>query len=284
VPAKLPRQLVMLAEWVEQLQQDVIDLAADSDSWTTPADLLAQVLLAEGIERFDLDPCSNAAARVPAARSICLPDDGLSSPWIDRGVVWLNPPFSDPGPWLRRTCQEIARAAHLDHPLIVWGVVKADLSTRWARWLDPAHLLFPARRIAYVRPGSDQPERGANFASVLFRYSAASWPTVPAPSDWLPVLKLQERIGGRAVNRSIFPEWPDGTTTEDLQAQGVSLWVEQQPDQRRSALGWPDRGGSGTPQRLASEAPHSAPPAHKSKKRTGERKQQKGGRRGQAQP
>lgn len=53
-----------------------------------------------GLE-FDLDPCSpNEGSVVPAKQAYSLPFDGLSAPWF--GLVWMNPPFSKPSPWVDR--------------------------------------------------------------------------------------------------------------------------------------------------------------------------------------
>jgi hypothetical protein len=51
---------------------------------------------------FDLDPCSppGGVPWVPAARYFTKADDGLARDWFGR--VWLNPPFSRPGPWVDR--------------------------------------------------------------------------------------------------------------------------------------------------------------------------------------
>ena len=50
--------------------------------------------------KFDLDVCApiGGTGLVPAARHYSLVDDGLVSPW--EGVVWMNPPFSAPTPWI----------------------------------------------------------------------------------------------------------------------------------------------------------------------------------------
>lgn len=51
-----------------------------------------------GLE-FDLDPCSpETGSVVPARHRYHLPADGLSVNWF--GLVWMNPPFSKPSPWV----------------------------------------------------------------------------------------------------------------------------------------------------------------------------------------
>ena len=49
---------------------------------------------------FDLDVCApkNGPMFVPASKWFSLENDGLSQEWS--GKVWMNPPFSGPGPWI----------------------------------------------------------------------------------------------------------------------------------------------------------------------------------------
>ena len=48
---------------------------------------------------FDLDPCSPVEGGcVPALHTFTIKDDGLSKAWF--GLVWLNPPYSKPSPWV----------------------------------------------------------------------------------------------------------------------------------------------------------------------------------------
>jgi hypothetical protein len=68
-----------------------------SDEWYTPKSVFDGLGLT-----FDLDVCSpkGGTGLVPALRSYCLEDDGLSSPW--EGRVWMNPPYSKPAPWVEK--------------------------------------------------------------------------------------------------------------------------------------------------------------------------------------
>ena len=68
-----------------------------SDECYTPKSLFDQL----GI-RFDLDPasCPPELSAVPSDRFYTVADDGLSLPWDGR--VWLNPPYSNPTPWVDR--------------------------------------------------------------------------------------------------------------------------------------------------------------------------------------
>lgn len=68
-----------------------------SDDFYTPAWIFERM----GIE-FELDVCAppGGIPWIPARRHFTQEDDGLAQPW--RGMVWMNPPFSAPDPWVKR--------------------------------------------------------------------------------------------------------------------------------------------------------------------------------------
>jgi hypothetical protein len=74
------------------------DVAATNDEWYTPR----WIFNAAGLT-FDLDVCAPVAPEFrtcPARRYLTVVDDGLTAPWD--GLVWMNPPFSNPAPWAYR--------------------------------------------------------------------------------------------------------------------------------------------------------------------------------------
>lgn len=95
-----------------------------------------------GLE-FDLDPCSpNEGSVVPAKQVYSLPFDGLSAPWF--GLVWMNPPFSKPSPWVDRW---------LDHGN---GIALLPLSgnARWwhKMWASEAKIIMLQPNTPFTNP------------------------------------------------------------------------------------------------------------------------------------
>ena len=74
------------------------DTAATNDEWYTPRWIFA----AAGLT-FDMDVCAPVAPEFrtcPARRYLSILDDGLTAPW--EGLIWMNPPYSRPAPWVER--------------------------------------------------------------------------------------------------------------------------------------------------------------------------------------
>ena len=66
-----------------------------SDEWYTPDAIPA------ALGNFHMNPCAGPANH--AKINIRRPDCGLAVEW--EGRVWLNPPFSDPFPWIEKIIQ-----------------------------------------------------------------------------------------------------------------------------------------------------------------------------------
>lgn len=78
---------------------------------------------------FDLDPAAGAEPIQIARERYTKAENGLARDWSG-SAVWLNPPYSDPGPWLAKAVAEIDRRDD-DAPELVLALVKGDVSTRW---------------------------------------------------------------------------------------------------------------------------------------------------------
>jgi DNA N-6-adenine-methyltransferase (Dam) len=70
--------------------------------------------------RFDLDVCAppGGVPWVPAARYYTVEDDGLAQPWDGR--VWMNPPYSQATPWVRRFIAHRHGVALVGHAKSAW--------------------------------------------------------------------------------------------------------------------------------------------------------------------
>ncbi len=130
----------------------------DRDTWCTPR------WIADAVGAWDLDPCSNDRSVICAAATFRL-DRGQNGLALSRFVnrrsrVWINPPYSDVGPWVRGY-------AHTRFCFLV----KFDPSTAWCGALIARTelVLFPkSTRVAFdPPPGVDNPG-GNQFPHGLF--------------------------------------------------------------------------------------------------------------------
>lgn len=129
------------------------------DSWNTPPEVLDRL---RAWAPIGLDPCSNASSIVHAATEWRLErgEDGLSLPWADRGLVFVNPPYGRAlGPWLAKCTSEGVRGVE------VVALVTGRPDTRWfqAAARSCAALHFWAGRLTFL--GAPHP---APFPSCLF--------------------------------------------------------------------------------------------------------------------
>jgi|APGre2960657404_1045060.scaffolds.fasta_scaffold184487_1 hypothetical protein len=78
-----------------QLSETAIEIT--SDDWYSPPWLFEALNC-----NFELDVCAprGGVTWIPAAASFDLSMDGLAQDW--HGMVWMNPPYSDPLPWVRK--------------------------------------------------------------------------------------------------------------------------------------------------------------------------------------
>lgn len=87
------------------------------------------------------------------------------------GAIFLNPPYSNPTPFLAKA----ANAARFYHIPTV-ALLKGDPSTRWWNdWVAPfAHLIWIPRRIRFYYKGLPTVDV-SNFPSVLAFYHGMDW-------------------------------------------------------------------------------------------------------------
>jgi hypothetical protein len=111
-----------------------------SDEWYTPPEVFDAMSI-----RFNVDVCApvGGVSWIPADRYLTALDDALVQPWLGR--VWMNPPYSGPGPFVKK---------FLDHGN---GIALVPLSkSRWfgELWASKASLVVPANpSIKFIREG-----------------------------------------------------------------------------------------------------------------------------------
>lgn len=116
--------------------------ALTSDDWYTPRAIVEWAI--ECMGSIDTDPAWSAQSMVHPTIGYTAQDDGLAQPW--EGCVWLNPPYSDPAPWVRR-------ASERKQPTMV--LIKLDPATRmWGAhvWPKARAIVFFGRRLEFSRP------------------------------------------------------------------------------------------------------------------------------------
>lgn len=138
-----------------------------SDDWATPPEIVQSFV--DEFGAFDLDVC----ARVDTAKAeqfFTRADDGLSRDWFGR--AWMNPPFSNPAPWLKKAIEE-TESGRCE---MVVALLPASTDTRWFHdlVLGRAEVRFRKGRIKFIGwmgTPIGSPKAGTVFA--IYRSPAA---------------------------------------------------------------------------------------------------------------
>jgi ParB family transcriptional regulator, chromosome partitioning protein len=144
--------------------------ALTSDDRYTPRHLIEAARVALG-GAIDLDPasCAEANAVVQARHYFTIADNGLAQPW--RGRVWLNPPYSDPLPWLQALVRH-AQGGQVDAAL---ALLPCAGSPRWARlaWAQAAGVCLLSQRVQFWPRRRDDESNDRDSAVFYFGPDAA---------------------------------------------------------------------------------------------------------------
>lgn len=110
-----------------------------SDDWYTPR----WIFDALGVT-FDLDVACppGGSPNTPCRRYYTQADDGLASPW--EGLVWMNPPYSRPAPWVQKWVEHANGLA-----------LMVMTKSHWfeSLWTHPETHVVYMRQIKFERPG-----------------------------------------------------------------------------------------------------------------------------------
>ena len=115
-------------------------LGVTNDECYTPKWIFDQLKIA-----FDLDVCApKTQTHVPAQHKYTIDHDGLKSEWF--GNVWMNPPYSKPGPWVARFMHHANGIALLPTSTGKWQLqLWQDPQCKWV-------MLAPLKFEHYTRP------------------------------------------------------------------------------------------------------------------------------------
>lgn len=135
---------------------------SDSDEWATPQVLVNWL---NQTFTFTLDAASTHE-NAKCERHFTIEDDGLSQSWAGERV-WLNPPYSQISPWMKKAYE----SARDDRSTVVC-LVAARTDTRW--WQDwvkgkANEVEFLAGRVTFSRPGKDANTAPFPSAIVIYR-------------------------------------------------------------------------------------------------------------------
>lgn len=123
-----------------------------SDDYYTPKWLFDALGL-----RFALDVASppQGPPYVPCDKFYTLADDGLAQPWD--GLVWMNPPYSKPKPWVAKFLRHNNGLALLPNTRSQWY---------WEMWNSDATVV--SFNLAFERPGQDKPVGAGVFPTSVW--------------------------------------------------------------------------------------------------------------------
>nr|WP_241647871.1 phage N-6-adenine-methyltransferase [Rosenbergiella metrosideri] len=142
------------------------------DTWQTPRDLF-QALNAEF--HFQLDAAASDRNAL-CKRFITAEENTLEADWssyVTSGYAWLNPPYSDPSPFIEKT----AREKELNHVGCVM-LLPADTSVGWFKSAigSASEVRFiTGGRLSFVSSLTGKPVNGNNKGSMLIIWHP--WPT-----------------------------------------------------------------------------------------------------------
>ena len=126
---------------------------------------------------IDLDPCSPANPTVPALKHFTIEDDCLTQEW--QGKVFLNPPYSNPYPFLEKLCIELGEGRVTEAIALLksgtqhnkkTGVLIRHFASAICQWNAGT-----GSRLGFMTPDGEH-RKGADFDCSLI-YFGHSWTT-----------------------------------------------------------------------------------------------------------
>ena len=145
--------------------------AKRTDSRITPESFLDPLTSVFG--RITLDPCGHPLSPVAADRIICLPEDGLAIDWADESHVFINPPFSNFLPWLKKA-NDTWESGTRGKLTMLMPTARIDLKDFYLRSAQYATTLHLAERLQFGIPEQPALKRRAPFAMSLVCFGTST--------------------------------------------------------------------------------------------------------------
>lgn len=190
------------------------------DEWETPPGLFRAL---DALFRFELDVCA-LPETAKCARFFTPAEDALSRDWAP-AVCWMNPPYSDLGPWLEKASMEADRGA------VVVALVPPRLdASYWHEWANRADRRIELQgRVQFHQEGSRRKQQNPHPSTLLVFDRAGRFSGVELGTPAPPVFAWDWRVD--VDPRGLIPSrWEEECKREGCQHCGAPLPVETRSD------------------------------------------------------
>ncbi|MEM7716996.1 MAG: DNA N-6-adenine-methyltransferase, partial [Cyanobacteria bacterium P01_A01_bin.68] len=176
-----------------------------SDCWYTPPHIFELVVQVLGT--IDLDPCADDGKHLEAKKHYTIIDDGLIQEW--EGQVYMNPPFSHPGLWIKKL------QAEMESGRVIEAIALLPAATD-TNWLSPVlktqPVCFWKGRIKFL--GEDyQPKNAARQSHVLV-YWGENWERFKEVFEGHGFVSVPNKLLGDKQSNS--PELLDSSPSKNI--------------------------------------------------------------------
>lgn len=139
-------------------------MSSGKDDWQTPPKVLDCVHEMTAV--IGLDPCAGQDTDL-AVVNYRDQDNGLALPWTKRGLVYVNPPYSELKLWVPKVVEESKADAEIIMLIPArTETINFQLAMRWAN-----SLCFVAGRLKYLDDGKPS-KHSAPFPSAVLYYGS----------------------------------------------------------------------------------------------------------------
>lgn len=208
---------------------------SDPDNWRTP-DTIEQPILflvKQALGIITVDVCADDAKSVKALVHYTKADDGLSKEW--EGYIFMNPPFSNPLPWIQKLCFFRARG---DVRGAIALLKAGTINNQGTGELISKHASAICNwrgRIAFLNEDGE-PVKGADFDCVLVYFGKDPLKFEKVFSPWGTVSLIGQALAQRQLpptvnNQQLTIKQEE---TEAAKALGLSNGKSVLPDLRDS--------------------------------------------------